>query len=334
MKFVVQKLIFLYACTGLMSNLGAMKQDWPPSSERIQQEMSKSYVKAGIQEMQQEVARELWNKPNGDRKELIRIYKQSTEFQAVIGQMQENLGLTDNLIIEHIKSMKEELGTINFDVSISQWMPIVNYAYPRLSQLILAYVHVFIDNDFDTLVRIVQTMPVKDPGSNIIRKKNELNQIDKRSSEIKKALGMEIELRAIFTPQDDIYSFLAIALRRDFANRLFLNYARGRNFGEGERKLYSELISAIKTSNFARKFCDPPLAQISTSLRGKLKNTFIVAMFRDASDRNGLALLFDQKNTNKSVELINDITEPDLRDKTKEFVREKAGLQKITLPAI
>lgn len=44
----------------LTSSLGAMTPEWPPSTEHIQPKMSEPFVKAGVQEMQRDVARKIW----------------------------------------------------------------------------------------------------------------------------------------------------------------------------------------------------------------------------------------------------------------------------------
>lgn len=309
----------MYACATLMISLGAMKSEWPPSPE--QQKISKPYVKAGIQEMQQEVAREMWERPESNRKELINLYVHSIGFQAVIGQMQENLGLTDDMIIERAKGMLRKIHGID-EATKSQWMPIIDFVYPRLSQLALAKARIYTDNDFDTLVGIASILhenyvkaiaissgiKLKEPTDRINQQYQLLEKIDKRIDAIGQAIGVPLSMRGI-----DAAKLIAfIRMKLFMFNQVLKEYPVKSDF----RLVSSSYDRLIKELSSDPQIMGKTLSEkLPTFLKNKLRDAVIVAMFRHAGDRNGFVLLFNQKNKNKSVKLINDITDPDLKQK-------------------
>ena len=270
----------VFALATYLSPLGAMKQEWPPSPERVWQEMSKPYVKAGIQEMQQEVAREMWERPGSDRKKLVDNYVHSIGFQAVIGQMQENFGLTDGMIIEQIKKMKVGLSEID-ETTKDTWMPIINFVYPRLSQLMLAKTRIYTDNDLDTLVGIIsiayeayvkaiaksKNIALEEPTNIVSQQYQLLEKIDNRIKKIRDAVGLVLCMHKI---DEKLTGYISKKL---FAfNQVLKEYPIINKF-QVVFNCYVNLIKDLSSNPLMSE-------KMPTSLRNKLKKAVIAARDR------------------------------------------------------
>jgi hypothetical protein len=106
--------------------------------EKIQNEIHKPYVKGGIQGVQRGIAQDIWGQrlQRVQSQDIINEHLISLEFQATIGRMQENFGLTDAVLIAKAQRLS--------DIEVQKIIG------PRYKQIELDYIWAFACGDADS----------------------------------------------------------------------------------------------------------------------------------------------------------------------------------------
>jgi hypothetical protein len=109
-------------------------------------ELRKPYVKAGINGLQRDVAQDVWGQGLKQPQNIIKEQLNSPEFQATIGRMQENLGITEVVLNKKAKSLSDQMQLKNTD-EFETWLPAVKLLLPRYSQLVCDISQIYLENN-------------------------------------------------------------------------------------------------------------------------------------------------------------------------------------------